>query len=99
MIAAPAPGLEHVGEVLQPLFGERAPARRNVTAASAVLTMCHEPARKERTRTRDATHTNQFRRDEFILWKSFVLSSSDAIFVTKISQWRGNFSAFAVNPF
>ena len=90
MITAPAAGLEHFGEMLQALLGEGAPACRDVAANShgtggreiGLLAMCHEPARQGKTRTRgDATHTNQFRRDMNILWKSFVLSSNDTAFV------------------
>jgi hypothetical protein len=68
--------------MFQSLFGERAPASRNGAAASHVLAMCHELARQEKnTDARDATRTNQFGRDGIILWKSFDLSSNDAISV------------------
>jgi hypothetical protein len=45
MKAAPAPGLEQLGEVFQPSLGEVAPARNDVAAACHVYTMCHESAR------------------------------------------------------
>ncbi|MFK4621024.1 hypothetical protein ABIF50_004330 [Bradyrhizobium diazoefficiens] len=78
--------------MLQPLFGENAPACRDLTAtsraankiANRLLAMCHGPARQEKnTDAGDATHTNQFRRDMNILWKSFDLSSNDTSFVVK----------------
>jgi hypothetical protein len=70
--------------MFQPLFGESAPACRYFAATSRVLAMCHEPAREEKnTDAGDATHTNQFRGDMNILWKSFDLSSNDTASVTK----------------
>src|SRR5258708_33240424 len=50
--AAPAAGLEQFGEVLQPLLGKTAPARHDAATACHVALMCHDPARKERKRTR-----------------------------------------------
>src|ERR1017187_4988723 len=73
--AAPAAGFEQLSEVLQPLLGKSAPARDDVAAACHVESMCHEPARKEKKRTR--TQRNEsIRRDRDILWKTFALSSS-----------------------
>ena len=57
--AAPAAGLEQFGEVFQPLLGKGAPARDDVAAACHVDSMCHEPARKEKKRTRTQPRTNQ----------------------------------------
>ncbi|WP_128945835.1 hypothetical protein [Bradyrhizobium zhanjiangense] len=42
----------------------------------------NQPVRRKHGRG-DATHTNQFRRDMNILWKSFDLSSNDAAPVIK----------------
>jgi len=68
MITAPAPGLEHFGEVLQPLFGESAPARRNFTSGRALVdllanpyAMSHEPARQEKIT--DATQRTRINLD------------------------------------
>jgi hypothetical protein len=78
--------------MFQPLLCESAPACRNVAASSRALASllanlfakCHEPARQEKKYGRgDATHTNQFRSNMIILWKSFDLSSNDTAFVTK----------------
>ena len=48
VIAAPAAGLEQLGQILQPLLGKSAPARDNIAATCHVESMCHEPARKEK---------------------------------------------------
>ena len=47
VIAAPAPGLEQFGEVIEPLLGQRAPAVENLLAPRHVHSLCHEKVRKE----------------------------------------------------
>src|SRR5712675_882504 len=72
--AAPAAGLEQLGKVLQPLFGESAPARDDVAAACHVCSMCHgPPARKEKD-GRGRNGDESIGRDRDILWKTFGLS-------------------------
>ncbi|MBR0824179.1 hypothetical protein JQ596_01430 [Bradyrhizobium manausense] len=53
----------------------------------------NQPVRRE-LRTRDATQTNQFRRDGIILWKSFDLSSKDTICVAE-NRSRAEFSGLS----
>jgi hypothetical protein len=60
MKAAPAAGLEQLGEIFQPLLCKRAPTRSDIAATCHVRSMCHEPARKEGETDADATGTNQF---------------------------------------
>src|SRR6202012_5391046 len=48
VIAAPAAGLEQLGQVVQPLLRKIAPACENVAAARHVESLCHKPARKEK---------------------------------------------------
>jgi hypothetical protein len=66
------------------LLGKRAPARDEIAADGRVLAMCHEPARERETDARrNGARRNGARRnggestkrDDFILWKSFCLSS------------------------
>src|SRR5262249_1013808 len=57
-VAPPAAALEHVGEVIQPLLSQRAPARDDLAAGRLVSAMCHEPARKRKNGRRRAL-TNQ----------------------------------------
>ncbi|MCP3458801.1 hypothetical protein [Bradyrhizobium sp. CCGUVB23] len=57
----------------------------------------NEPVRREQ-RTRDATQTNQFRRDVIILWKSFDLSSDDTNFGAKFRSRAEISWAFVVKP-
>jgi len=54
-----------------------------------------QPVRRN-TDAGDATHTNQFRRDVIILWKSFDLSSNDAALVVANRICAGVFEASAV---
>src|SRR5262249_34984384 len=56
--AAPAAGLEHLGQMLEPLFGECAPACCDIAAPSRFVAVCPEPARWKKHGW-DATHTNQ----------------------------------------
>jgi hypothetical protein len=84
--------------MFQPLLGESTPARRKI-AVTGTLAMCHEPARQEKKYGRgDATHTNQFRRDMNILWKSFDLSSNDTKFAMK-DRSRAEFSGIFESSF
>src|SRR5205085_6277552 len=48
VVAAPASTLEQLGEVFQPLLGQRLPARGKKVPAGHVDAMSHEPARKEK---------------------------------------------------
>ena len=48
----PPAGFEEFGEIVQPLLGKSAPARHDVAPACDVELICHEPARKERRKTR-----------------------------------------------
>ena len=75
--AAPAAGLEQFGEVLQPLLGKIAPARKDIAAASHVESLCHEAARKEKNGRR-RNRTKSIERDRDILWKTFPMSSERA---------------------
>ena len=74
MKAPPAPGLEQLGEIFEPLLRKSAPTCDNVAAWRHVDSMCHEPAREEKN-GRDATGDESIRRDSYILWKTFLLSS------------------------
>jgi len=58
VIAAPAAGFEQLGEVIQPLLGQDAPARDGVAPACQVSSMCHQIARKEKNgRRRNRTES------------------------------------------
>ena len=48
MIAAPAPGLEQFGEMIEPLLGQRAPAVEDLLSPRQILSLCHEKVRKEK---------------------------------------------------
>src|SRR6185312_3929787 len=56
VVAPPAAALEHFGKIVQPLLGQRAPARDDLAAGRLVSAMCHEPARKKKERTQTRTH-------------------------------------------
>ena len=47
VIAAPAAAFEQFGEVFQALLRKQAPTAEHVGVARRVVSMCHEPARKE----------------------------------------------------
>src|SRR4051812_24239619 len=61
VITAPASALEQLGQMLQPLLGQRAPALNDLPAALDVGSLCHEKVRKEEN-GRGRNGTNQFKR-------------------------------------
>src|ERR1700733_7312366 len=72
--AAPATGLEQLGEIFQPLLGQIAPAHKHIAAASHVDSLSHKPAREEKNGRR-RNRTESIERDRDILWKTFAMSS------------------------
>src|ERR1700743_430852 len=75
VIAAPAPGFEQFGEMLEPLLGQRAPAVKDFLRARYVRSLCHEKVRKEEN-GRETQRITPVPID--ILWKTFSLSSDSA---------------------
>ena len=91
--AAPAAGLEQLGEVFQPLLGEIAPARDNVAATCHVSSMCHEPARK-RENGRRRNGTNHLHVTSDILWKTSALSSKRRYYTPLIDRKPEKYGIF-----
>jgi hypothetical protein len=74
MIAAPAAALVKLGEVIEPLLGDRTPAGENVLGAPGLISLCHEKVRKvengRKTQRNESTESSQD-----ILWKTCAMSS------------------------
>ena len=85
VIAAPAAGLEQLGEMFQPLLGKIAPARDNVAATCHVSSMCHGPARR-RENGRRRNRTNHLHVTSDILWKTSALSSKRRYYTPPIDR-------------